>query len=204
MRSISIKYSYNKRYTVQMNKRINAVIIPGLGGKYELYERAVKRWSRFGLKAHVFHINWEDNEVYSNKQKRLLKFIKDKAGDDPVAIVGVSAGASAALNAMIASTSVSRAITICGFVNYKQLNPVVMNQQQAFTQSLASLNKSIDQLDHSAILAYTSYLDAVVTPDASHIEGVTRRRIVAPGHLLGIATALLFYSHSFKKWLDVN
>lgn len=182
-------------------KIINAIVVPGLGGHYNLYECAVNVWHLQDINPTVFHIHWEDGIDYETKVIELSKLIEQKLAEKkPLILVGVSAGASAVLNASINYQKLNGIVTICGFINLKYLDKKQMDMRSpAFTQSLVKLSGNLKKLDRSKVLSLTSYNDTVVVPEASKLEGATFKKIAAFGHVVGIAVALLFYANTIKK-----
>jgi pimeloyl-ACP methyl ester carboxylesterase len=183
----------------------NVIVIPGLGGKYHLYKRATRHWQRHGMNPVVFPINWEDTESYTSKARRLNHVIERLSQDNkPLIIVGISAGASAALNAFAQHNTITKVVLICGFMNISFMNQQLMTKRsRAFVDSVRALQSvlpklSSEQKEH--ILSLTSYNDMVVTDEAAHINGVAHQKIRASGHIFGIAVALLFYAKTIKKY----
>ena len=69
----------------------------------------MRRWPKYGVEAELFQMNWGDKEPWAPKFERLLLRIDEllSAGKD-VALVGASAGASAAINAGFSAGPLSR------------------------------------------------------------------------------------------------
>ena len=185
---------------------INAIIIPGLGGRYHLYKYAIRNWSRHGIHPTIFSVKWEDDESYQSKAARLNDLVVKLSGDDSTLIVvGISAGASAALNAFAQYDRIERVVLICGFMNIRFMNQELMaKRSRAFVDSVRALSDTLPELtaeQKERILSLTSYNDIVVNDKASHIDGVPHQKIRAYGHIFGIAVALLFYAKTMKKWV---
>ena len=186
---------------------INAIIIPGLGGRYPLYERALWHWHKYKIATTLFYINWEDGEDYESKADALSQLIDHlSSSGTPLILIGVSAGASAALNAYVTHKQVNAVVTVCGFTNIEYLDQKQMNQRSpAFVQSVQILSSNLTKLtseDEKNILSMTAYADRTVNDNASYLPGVTSRKILATGHIIGIASALLFYGRFIRKWFD--
>lgn len=101
----------------------HAIYIPGLGDNRTYGQNiAIQLWRLFGITPHYFPLGWDGKEGYESKQKRLIQKIEllTKYGDT-VSLVGVSAGASAALNTYVQSDKVLKTIFICGKI--KTLKP---------------------------------------------------------------------------------
>lgn len=186
---------------------INAIIIPGLGGRYPLYEQAVRHWHKYGISTTVFYINWEDGEDYESKADALSKLIDHVSRSGaPLILIGVSAGASAALNAFKTDKHVDAVVTGCGFMNIEYLNQKQMSRRSpAFVQSVQRLSINLARLtekDKKKILALTAYADRIVNDKASYLPGVTSKKVLALGHVVGTACILLFYGRFIRQWFD--
>src|SRR5690349_5120081 len=83
--------------------KLTIIYIPGLGDQNPVYQRkAIGFWRHYGVEPELFQMNWGDKKPWEPKFNKLLKRIDQLSKKGPVALVGVSAGASAVINAYAA------------------------------------------------------------------------------------------------------
>ncbi|HCM51631.1 TPA: hypothetical protein DIS56_00640 [Candidatus Saccharibacteria bacterium] len=156
----------------------------------------LRLWQPLGLKVLFLPIKWGDGEPFEPKLKMAVKFIdKLTKNGDKVAIVGVSAGASAALNLYMAeSRKVSVVVFICGKIQgFKTTNPRYFIRNPAFKESLRLSEKLIEELqdtDKAKLLCLKAVHDGLVLSHDSTIDGTKIKTVPAIGHLLGIIYSL--------------
>lgn len=97
------------------------IIVTGLGDYTSYIRRAIKSWpKRYGLEPHIFAWGWEGEvDAYEAKHQNLLTQIHQLSdrGQKAVALIGISAGGSAVLNAARdVPDEVSSVVNICGRV----------------------------------------------------------------------------------------
>ncbi len=190
-----------------MTKKLHIIYIPGLGrGDYTGQRRAVKAWQRYGVTTELFPANWSDSEPWEDKLKHLLALIDEAAADSSVALVGVSAGASAVINAFAARRKVIiGCVLIAGKVNNPQtISPHHNQDNPAFVTSVhecAEALKTLSSTDRQRILSRYGFRDMRVLTSDSRVEGAHNRRVLAFGHFWTIASQLIFGAPSFIRFL---
>lgn len=164
-------------------------------------------WGKQGLKITVCHIGWADSEPFNLKLDRLIKDIDSLYSQHAeVSLVGTSAGASLALNAYsLAQEKIHRLVYISGKLrNPENVNPRYFKKNPAFKQSLylseANFQKLTDQ-DKRKMLYLHALRDTLVPPKLNKPTGIRSRAVLAFGHVVGIFTALIFYSPIIAKFI---
>lgn len=191
-----------------MKKRLHIIYIPGLGDHRPTGQaRAVKTWRGWGVDAEMFQMNWADDVEWRVKFERLLARIDELlAQDKDVALVGASAGASAAINAFAErKNKIVGAVLIAGKVNrpekignhYHKKNPSFIKSAYAAPTSLKELRSD----DRKRILSRYAFADETVYKPDSRIEGARNRIVPTIGHAPTIAIQLIFGAPSFIRFL---
>ncbi|MGC1176831.1 MAG: hypothetical protein WA843_02070 [Candidatus Saccharimonadales bacterium] len=191
-----------------MKKPLHLIYIPGLGDHRNKGQRwAVSTWCWWGVEAEFFLMNWADKETWELKFERLLARIDELAKNgESVALVGASAGASAAINAFAARKDVvAGVVCVAGKINrpkairehYKQTDPAFVTSVVACQQALASLTAK----DRARILSRFAVFDGVVTTSDSRIPGARNRFTPMIGHPTTIAFQLIFGAPGFIRFL---
>lgn len=185
----------------------HVIYLPGLGdSKTHGQDDAIKRWEKYGLETHFFPLGWADKESFEPKFKRLLSKIDEllKTGDK-VSLVGVSAGASAALNAYALRSSLSSVVLICGKVNDPQsIGESVYLENPAFKQSVFAVKDSLAQLNPAQIKRIMSIHplrdQSVPVPDTI-IKGALEKTVPVIGHIFGIFFTIVFKGKLIAKFI---
>jgi hypothetical protein len=78
----------------------HAVIVLGLGEAIPVYRFLVHKWQKnYGVTPVIFKVDWGAKDPLDTKLEQLVILVKNLAKKGDVSLIGVSAGASAALNA---------------------------------------------------------------------------------------------------------
>jgi hypothetical protein len=152
----------------------------------------------------VFIPNWDDTEEIESKLARLLALI-DK--EKPNYILGISAGASLALNAFLRS-DIEKYISVCGRLRMGFSNNIIERKLQEDTLKTRAFKESVEMLEKSEIVNLDKILtvsaengDELIPIETSQIEGATNILIPNLGHLLTITSALTKHFEEIKKFL---
>lgn len=180
-----------------MNKSIDVIYLTGLGDHTPWgQDKLVKLWRLYGLKVHYFPIGWSDGEVFIRKLQHICVLIdKLSKNGDKVAIVGVSAGGSAAVNAyMERKSKISAVVFICGKLRgYKTVNRRYFDRNPAFEDALRLSEehlKALNSEDKAKMLCLKSAHDGLVPARDSVIEGTVIKTIPMIWHLPSIFFAI--------------
>jgi pimeloyl-ACP methyl ester carboxylesterase len=186
------------------------VFIPGLGDHARTVRLLTFHWKLYGLTPVVHAIGW-DNELFKERFDRLRTRIRGllHAGNR-VSVVGVSAGASAALNAFISMPEIHRAVALCGCVRYPA-GRVRAWESAAFRDSitlLAENDRKLTERGRANIMALSAaFGDERVANDLSVLPGAKNISLPCGGHAITIGLALTLFSPllvSFIKATDVS
>ena len=180
-----------------MDKPLHLIYIPGLGdGRVGGQRKAVSTWQWWGVEAELLQMNWGNKEAWPAKFERLLARIDAlDAEGKAVALVGASAGASAAINAFAArKDAVVGVVLIAGKVNrpeaigagYRKRDPAFVTSAYGCEKALQTLNND----DRGRILSRYAILDGVVSKADSMIPGAHNQIVPLVSHVLTIAVQI--------------
>lgn len=191
-----------------MIKTLHLIYIPGLGDQSisnQLW--AVRRWSKYGVEAELFQMKWSNTEAWEPKFERLLLRIDEllSEGKD-VALVGASAGASAAINAFTARKDhIVGVVCIAGKINRPDaIGPRYRRENPAFVKSAEDCEIALTHLtsdDRSRILSRYAWVDETVAKADSQVAGATNQQLHSIGHAVTIGLQLVFGAKSFISFL---
>jgi hypothetical protein len=186
------------------------IYIPGLGDRRKFGQnQIIKLWRVFGITPYYFPINWYKKEGFDKKLGRLLESIEElKRVHGSVSLVGISAGAGAAINAFASSNSVDSVILVCGKIN----NPQTIGEQRFklnpdFRKSAFDVSRSLEKLDkphRSRILSIHPWSDDVVPIKDTIIEGAQEKTFAGWSHISGIFLTVIFGGRTISKFINKN
>lgn len=189
-------------------KKLHVVYIPGLGDdNIARQSKAISTWRWWNVDAELFQMNWSDSQPWAKKFERLLARIDTlDTAQVPVALVGVSAGGSAVINAYAARKhKLVGVVCISGKVNRpNKIGPRYLRQNPSFVESARQAPDSLDRLDaddRKRILSRYAPLDLVVAQADSHISGARNRLSPTIGHIFTIAFQITLGAPSFLRFL---
>lgn len=191
-----------------MTKPLHVIYIPGLGDRDVGRQRlVVSKWRWWGVEPELFQMNWGDKEPWPPKFQRLLLRIDElHAQHVPVALVGVSAGASAVINAYGArKNQLVGVVCIAGKINrpeaigkrYYVNNIAFVTSAGECVQALKTLSPS----DRRHILSRFALLDERLTMADSRVPGARNRLSPTIGHVLTIAVQITIGAPGFLWFL---
>ena len=184
------------------------IYVPGLGDhRPDTQIKLLKRWQKHGAEVHFFHLGWADSELFSAKLTRLTSLIDETYKQNGrVSLVGVSAGAGAAINGyMERSHKISGVVFICGkILGYSNVNQSYFKTNPAFSYSLRLTQQNLDKLvpkDKAKMLSIKPILDETVPVSATQIPGVADKTIFSFFHVPSIFLALTVYKKTTLNFL---
>ncbi|MDB5170869.1 MAG: hypothetical protein JWO35_563 [Candidatus Saccharibacteria bacterium] len=191
-----------------MQKPLHLIYITGLGDhNVDNQRRAVDTWRWYGVESEVFQVLWADREPWQPKFDRLLARIDDlNAQGKDVGLVGVSAGATAVINAYAARKGVLVGVVlIAGKVNrpaaiggrFRSDNPAFITSALNCQDALVTLTAE----DRRRILSRFGIIDEVVPFKDSIITGARNRVSLTIGHTPTIGLQISFGAWSFIHFL---
>lgn len=187
---------------------MKVIYIPGIGDHRPYgQDKIIRLWRIIGLKAYYCPVGWGSGTIFKPKVERILKKIDELTKNgDKVALVGVSAGAGAALNVYVArKAQVSALVFIAGKIyGTANINPRYFQRNPAFRESIMMSDASLKNLtdaDKAKMLYIYSPLDRTVIPTENRLKGVLEKTVPAFGHISAIYIAILFYGRTIAKFI---
>ena len=183
--------------------------VPGLGDKKKwllwLQKQALRTWRVRSVRVEILPMAWAGKTPFENRFKRLLRRIDDlhKAGHT-VCLVGVSAGASATVIALVERPKeASGVVTICGKLggdlpdSIKELNP-------CFAEAFSRLPKAIQRLttkEKGRMLTLAAARDAVTPIEHATLHGVSYKKLALAGHNVACSYVLICKPRMIMRFL---
>ncbi len=193
-----------------MERKQHVIIILGLGdqkSRQKSWKLIAKLWELFGVKVHIFRPIWSDKEDFKPKLDRLTDKINHLTNQGYlISLVGISAGASAALNAyMINKAKVTTVVFISGKLQYPGgVNPRFFKVNPAFKTSLHLSDINITKLsasDKQKMLYTHGITDRLISPKKNKPSGISNKVVPAFGHIPSIFVAITLYSRFITTFL---
>jgi hypothetical protein len=182
--------------------RAKLVIIPGVGDRSRAYGVFAFVWNLLGFDVRVLPFGW----VYTDAklQDKTAEFLRllDEFDKEPLYIIGVSAGGTAAVRVFARVNAVDRVITVG--TPYKDF-PDLKNQLLA--ASIRSAREDLSTLPperKQRILSVYGAYDQVVPTHMSKPEGVKKLRLWSAIHAPTIFLALTFCSFRLRHFLKTG
>lgn len=184
------------------------IYIPGLGDSRTGGQAlALRFWSAWGVRARLVQMNWADTGHFNPKLQTILDTIDSLVHQGyTVSLVGVSAGASAALNAYAQRLDSIHSVTlVCGQIlgGHNHVRPQVYAANRAFGESMRLLDeKTFDKLNAAARGRITSIhpiADRVVPVGDTKLPGARWRQIPTMGHAFSIGYSLTIGSYRIVR-----
>ncbi len=167
-------------------------------------------WRLYGIELVQVRIGWSDAEPFEAKLERIIKLIDKLHGQGrPVSLLGISAGASAALNAYTARPDkIDKVVFVCGkFHNPKPVNPRYFLKNPAFKVSLELADQNLPKLtaaDKAKILSIHPVYDELIRVSDMIIPGAHNKTILSAGHIPSIFLGLTIYSSIAARFIKSN
>ncbi len=174
------------------------IILPGLGDHMDHAEWATRNWPRIGLQPIVCSMGWRNGEHFATKFEKLLALVDEHfRNGNPISVIGLSAGGSAALNLFAArSDRVKYAISICGrlrqgdefsFRKRTRTSPAFAESVLLFEQQ----EKMLSEEQRKKIMTVRArFGDELVPADTATVRGAQNVTIPTIEHSLTIYLAL--------------
>ena len=188
-----------------MSMRHSVIIIPGIDDRTRGTQFLTRHWRLSGLEPIVHAIGWHHG-AFEDKLEKLLALVDACAVRGTVSIVGLSAGASAALNMYTKRRErIHRVISICGLIRVLDPNDrkdVPSDVLLSSVDLLANNLKDLSDSDRANILTITPrFGDERVKHENSVLEGAANIQIPSRGHALSIGLALTIFSKQLLEFL---
>lgn len=187
-----------------MPQEAQILYIPGLGDSYDRFRsRALWSWARSGLSVQLVPMRWYDRGDLSSKRTKVDKAI-DAAVEQgkTVYLVGESAGASLAIDALASRPEVAGLLTLCGVDTAEApVAPSLKQRAPAFAEALNELPRALKGLDTAKVSTVSSLWDPVVNIRYSSLAGADNHRLPSIGHIVTIALGLTVFRRKLIKLL---
>lgn len=187
----------------------HVIYIPGLGDPRPAEQKLVTGvWKFYGVTAHYYPLVWKDPQPFEQKLEGLLTLIDQLAdAGNSVSLVGVSAGASAALNAFVQRKGKLQAVIfICGKIdNFDSVSPETFAHNPPFRESLAKVEISLSEIDTTTrkrILSLHPLQDGTVPIKDMFIEGASNKLLPCVGHSASIVYADTIGSYRIFRFIQ--
>lgn len=186
--------------------------LPGLGDHtgllFTLQSFAVRLWRlRYGVHGEVFLFNWKDDVPLDSRIKQLLARAKQLRDEGKrISLVGVSAGASAALHGFAARPQLFHTvICVAGEINgADHISNSIYQANPLFAQSMQHMGETLKKLSaqkRQSILSLYGSHDRWVPERHSYIPGAKNHVFKAYGHVVSIALALTVHAGQIIRFI---
>jgi len=163
-------------------------------------------WRLFGVEVHYLALGWHSDEPFDKKLEKLLALADElhtKHGS--VSMVGVSAGATAVLNAFVQKRDIVKVVCICGKINNPQTVGVkTYEYNPPFKESVYLLQKNLPKLgpsDRQRIMSTHPLQDPVVPPADTIIDGAYELAVPTKGHSFSIYFSVMFRARTICRFI---
>ena len=174
----------------------------------------VAGWKKLGLAPIIFVPGWDNEEGVAPKLTRLNKLIDKESEGKKISLLGISAGASLAMNAFIKRLNkVEKMVSVCGRLRLGWSGDKIGRKLQeetlkhlAFKESVEMVEKNIEKLtedDRKKILTISARLgDELIPLSTSQLAGAKNIFVSGLGHVLAIASAMTVEFEEIKRFLE--
>lgn len=185
----------------------HVIYIPGLGD-HKTYGQplALNLWRLYGLNPVYLPLSWHKQEGLEKKLDKIDEKILSIGQDEEISLVGVSAGASAALNYASMNVSIRRIVLICGKVQHPEsIRAKVYESNPDFRESMKAVGSSLIKLNEQGrtndIMSVFSESDDTVPAEDSNIKGARHLEIDAWNHSSVIALSILLHGKKLSEFI---
>lgn len=164
-------------------------------------------WHWLGIDGEIYRLNWMEKTPFEARLKELAARIEELSKEGrAVSLVGVSAGADAAINAYVQKRDlIHKLVLVCGRLGmFDKINPWYFETYPLFQGAIEKVPISLSSLkieDKQKILTMQPFYDGLVPVASTRIEGVRSKRILSVGHFLSIIIALTVYSRAIARFV---
>lgn len=183
------------------------IYIPGLAdNKWESQYGLVNFWKVWGVTPVIFRMNWTRKQPFARKFSKLLDIVDELYEQGHrVSLVGVSAGASVAVNVFAARPrSIHRVVLLCGKLQHPEtVSPYTYQANPAFRESMDMVEASLTTIkpkQRERIVSIHPLGDGAVPPSDTIIAGALEKTIPTFGHGASIFFGLTLYGFSIARF----
>lgn len=176
-------------------------VVPGYGDRVDYLKYLTKDWPRrFGNDVEIVPFGWSgDAAGFDDKDQAFLETIGSMG---EVALIGISAGASAALRAKLKYPDVvMKIVTVCGPVDPELMDRNKLHEQYPLLE--LSLQKlSLEAIPVEDVMTLRPVYDGVVSTAAMYIEGAGDVRMRMVGHAASIAWGMYHHAKDINEFIN--
>jgi hypothetical protein len=184
-----------------MSGQKHVIIIPGIGDSRWYYDFFALIWRRMGYEVSILVFGWNDETArFADKSTPFLNVIAKLESKD-VYVIGVSAGGSAAVNALAAYPKiVKKVITVSSpLTRFHGLEHRLLIQSVDQTEHAMDMMKSETA---KRILSVYGTSDNTVPLVSSQDRRVNEKRLPSYGHGATIFIALTLFARSLQRFFS--
>lgn len=175
------------------------IFISGIGDRKRwFYDLVAWRWRLRGFAAHAYVFGWDNHASnFDMRFAKLLDFI-DQFPDDKTCLVGISAGGTAALNALAVRPHIAKvALVSSPFQKHVYTSKMLLKSIDRASAAFEGFDLSIKP----KILTITGYRDQTVPPSLSLLPEVERKHVLGFTHAMSIVMATLIQTGPLRRFL---
>jgi len=170
-------------------------ILAGVGDHTGYIKRKTRDWeSKYGLVPIPLKFGWRGD--YASNYKKLHDFVVQNSDGDEVALVGISAGASAALRLASELKNASCVVTICGRTSHGGFKLWRFKRYHAYKKSVDHLSSSNP---NQSVLVIKPLFDEVVSTSHMDTRGA---KVLRVKYILHIPSILMILAKKSDKIAD--
>jgi pimeloyl-ACP methyl ester carboxylesterase len=177
------------------------IFISGVGdSRRRFYDFLVRQWAGSGFVPHAYVFGWADLTTnFDSKFQNLLEFLDQFPNGDALYLVGISAGGTAAVNALAARPNIEKVVTVCSpfRVQTRHWNPALVSSIQNAQKAFEHFSPEIK----SKLATIVGLRDNVVTADSSRLPEVRRGRAFGFNHASCIFFATVITKRQLRRFL---
>lgn len=177
--------------------RNHVIYIPGLGDKKAYGQKIIiQLWRFYGLTPHYLPLGWTKKETFNRKLEKILTKIEALQNNNvAISLVGVSAGASAAINAYAKNNTIHKVVCISGKINNpSSIGEKTFEKNPDFKESVTRVGQSLIVLRNKGliknIMSTHPIKDSTVPVADTIISGALEKIFPGRSHLSGIFYAI--------------
>lgn len=198
-----------------MPKTHHIIYVPGLNDQNPFSKLITNTlplfWKQHGFTGHIITPHWSQGKSFEPKLKRIIKKIDELAEtEDPISLIGQSAGGSAVLNAFCARKSVlTGVVNVVGRLrageNVRPSLEWATRKSPAFKESVTLFEKEnepkLTREDRKRILTARPWWDEIVPAGTVPVHGATNLVSAVPEHCVGGTAICSLYAKAILQFL---
>lgn len=197
------------RVTLDKDRIIRVIYVPGLGDKYDIVRRIglwLWRFQLRGARVTFVSMKWSvADDSYEAKVARIADAISNSKAGEQIVLIGESAGGGMVLANWLNDTRVDAIVTVCGKNKGREnISETTYRRNPAFRSAMIDAEGALADSSESArarVLTVYSPQDTVVPPEDTLVHGAREMTIPTGGHGRTIVTVLFAYAHRIIKTL---